>query len=562
MLQSEALNILKLGHNVFLTGAAGAGKTYLLNQYIAYLKDFGVRVAITASTGIAATHLNGQTIHSFAGFGIRESISGKELKELATKDKIKRNFKKTDVLIIDEVSMLHPYQLDIVDGLARQIRDPFQPFGGIQVVLCGDFFQLPPVSHKKIDPDSPQFAYECSAWQNADFKVCYLTQQHRQQNDPLLDVLNAIRSGDKGEAAKAPLRLRYRRDPEISGQATRLFVRNVNVDALNAKELDKFVSEPKVFKMRQTGFSKLTNALKKNCLAQEELVLKVGAEVMFIKNSPEGEYVNGTRGRVVGFNDYNGLPIVKTTIGKTITASESEWVLEENGVVRAKLIQIPLRLAWAVTIHKSQGMTLDSAEIDLSDAFEAGMGYVALSRVRTLGGIKLMGLNETALSVNPKILDFDSELHQLSNQAVQLIADLPDKEIQQAQQEILANRFKGSVQKGKELKDRQASKGKSKKSKTPTQEFTLELVKDKKSLEQIAKERGLTKSTIVNHLEKLKSADKLPDILHLMPPAKDRKVILAEFAKSDDGKLVPIFKKLKGKYDFDMLRLVRLLIEN
>lgn len=556
MTQAEALNILKLGHNVFLTGAAGAGKTYLLNQYIDYLKEFGVGVAITASTGIAATHLNGQTIHSFAGFGIRESVSDKELKELAAKDKVKRNFQKTDVLVIDEVSMLHPYQLDIVDSLAREIRDPFQPFGGIQIVLCGDFFQLPPVSRKKLDASAPQFAYESTAWKNADFKICYLTQQHRQQNDPLLDVLNAIRRGEKGEPAKAPLRLRYRRDPAISGQATRLFVRNVNVDALNAKELDKFVSEPKVFKMRQTGISKLAEALKKNCLAQEELVLKVGAEVMFIQNAQDNEYVNGTRGRVIGFDDYSDLPIVKTNTGKTIIARESEWALEENGTVRAKLIQIPLRLAWAITIHKSQGMTLDSAEIDLSDAFEPGMGYVALSRVRTLDGIKLMGLNEVALSVNPKILSFDNELRSFSGKAVEGLANLSVKEIEEAQQATLTQRFKGSAEKGKELKQR------SEEVKTPTHEQTLKLVEKKKPLKQIAKQRGLTQPTIISHLEKLKSLGKLPDVLYLMPPTKERNVILAELAKPNDGKLTPIFKKLKGKYDFDTLRLVRLLVEN
>src|SRR4029079_6580005 len=184
MQQNEAFNLLKMGKNIFLTGAAGAGKTFLLNQYINYLKEHNVAVAITASTGIAATHLQGTTIHSWSGIGVKDNITTKDLEKLP--DRIKRNYKKTKVLIIDEISMLHKHQLDMVDTIARHIRNSDQPFGGIQVILCGDFFQLPPVSSSSFTEDI-RFAFESPVWKSGNFNVCYLQEQHRQGNDMLLD---------------------------------------------------------------------------------------------------------------------------------------------------------------------------------------------------------------------------------------------------------------------------------------------------------------------------------------------------------------------------------------
>ncbi len=194
MNQEDAFHFLKMGSNVFLTGAAGSGKTYLLNRFIHHLRKHEVHVAVTASTGIAATHLNGSTLHSWSGIGVSESLSDGEIEALLTKKHIKNHYKKAKVLIIDEISMLHPYQLDLTDRIARTALDPEQPFGGMQVVVCGDFFQLPPVSssHPIVEP---QFVFESRAWNDAHFRVCYLHEQHRQENDPLLVILNDIRNG-------------------------------------------------------------------------------------------------------------------------------------------------------------------------------------------------------------------------------------------------------------------------------------------------------------------------------------------------------------------------------
>lgn len=560
MIQKEAMELLKLGHNVFLTGAAGSGKTYVLNEYIMHLRAHDVRVAVTASTGIAATHLGGQTIHSWSGIGIREGCSDEDIDAIAKKDRIRRAISSTHVLVIDEVSMLHAHQLDLVDRIARRVRDEEKPFGGMQVILCGDFFQLPPVSSRS---GQGVFAYECAAWNDGGFQVCYLHEQFRQGDDRLLDVLNMIRSGTVGEATKIPLRERYKKEP-ASGKPTRLYTHNVNVDAINNAELEKLDGQEKTFRMETRGFKTFVEGLKRSCLAPETLHLKVGAEVMFVKNDVEGTYVNGTRGIVQAF-DKEGFPVVRTLDGDTIVTYPEEWRLEDDGAVRASLSQIPLRLAWAITIHKSQGMTLDAAEVDLSNAFEPGMGYVALSRIRSLAGLKLMGLNETALAVHPKILAHDGKFRAWSDEAAKVLASYSHEEKEKHHEDVLFKRFGGvrervdGVSSNKKRKTLRQAQGKAKE---PTHEITRALLEKKLALEEIADERGITSTTVISHIEKLAGLDRLPDIDHLKPPQADFDAIVAEFKKSEDGKLTPIFKKFDGVYPFDMLRLVRVFVGN
>jgi ATP-dependent DNA helicase PIF1 len=560
MRQDEAFDLLKMGKNIFLTGAAGSGKTYLLNKYINYLKENNVGVAVTASTGIAATHLQGTTIHSWSGIGIKDTITKQDLEKLLKAHRIKRNYKQTKVLIIDEISMLHKHQLDMVNAIACYMLDSDKAFGGIQVVLCGDFFQLPPVS-SGYSSEEKLFAFEASVWKEADFHVCYLDEQHRQGNDPLLAVLNDIRSGTAGEHTKVPLRTRYKKEPQGATKATKLYSRNINVDAINECELENLHGQERIFTMETNGFSALADGLKKSCLALERLKLKIGAEVMFIKNDTAGRYVNGTRGVVVGFDkSTDGWPIVKTYDNEIITACQEEWKYEDNGIVRATIMQVPLRLAWAITIHKSQGMTLDAAEIDLGDAFEPGMGYVALSRVRSLNGLKLMNLNEMALTVHPKILEQDKIFKDSSTAVVKYLQALPEKEKEQHHGKTLIARFSAGKQKVIRKKTRD---------KIPTHITTLEMLKEKLSIESIAAKRELSIGTIITHIEKLKSLKKIDSSLDdsLMAnlkssiPKDDFDVICAELEQSEDGKIKPIYDKFDGKYSYAKIQLVRLFNE-
>ena len=420
MKQKTALDILKLGHNVFLTGPAGSGKTYLLKQYIEYLKKNNIGVAVTASTGIAATHMSGQTIHSWSGMGISDTFNEEDYTKLKKRHYHQQKFKNAKVLIIDEVSMLHAHQLDIVNAICKKFKEPFSPFGGLQVILCGDFFQLPPVA--KYGQEA-HFVIESETWEEMDPKICYLEEQHRQEDRQMLKVLSDIRTRSCNEKTLEIICSRENKAIKSGITPTRLFTHNVNVDAINELELKKIKEKPSMFLMTSSGNEHLVGSVKKGCLAPEMLVLKKGAVVMFVKNNFERGYVNGTLGKVTGF-DVNGMPIVKTVSGRTIVATPEKWSIEDGDDDLASVTQVPLRLAWAITVHKSQGMTLDAVEMDLSKSFEYGMGYVALSRVRTLDGIKLLGINDVALKVNPKVYELDKILEEMSHANANVVAKM------------------------------------------------------------------------------------------------------------------------------------------
>ncbi len=433
MKQKTALDILKLGHNVFLTGAAGSGKTYLLKQYIDYLKKNSIGVAITASTGIAATHMNGQTIHSWSGMGIGDTFTEDDYTKLKKRHYHKNRFDSVKVLIIDEVSMLHAHQLDIVNTICKKFKEPFSPFGGLQVILCGDFFQLPPVT--KYGQEA-HFVVESAAWEEMNPTVCYLEEQHRQEDKQMLKILNDIRARSCSEETVDLICSRQNKSIKKDITPTKLYTHNVNVDVINNLELAKIKEESKTFLMKTAGNEFVAASIMKGCLAPEKLILKEGAVVMFVKNNFERGYVNGTLGKVTGF-DLGGMPIVKTLAGRTIVATPEKWSIEEDEKSLASISQVPLRLAWAITIHKSQGMTLDMVEMDLSKSFEYGMGYVALSRVRTLDGIKLLGINDIALEVNPRVYEFDKVLKDLSVDSVGKVAKLGVIKKKRMQREFL-----------------------------------------------------------------------------------------------------------------------------
>jgi ATP-dependent exoDNAse (exonuclease V) alpha subunit len=412
------------GESVFLTGPPGAGKTYVLNDFIRRATRAGKVVAVTASTGIAATHIGGTTIHSWSGLGIREHLTDWDRQWLRSNDRLRKRYNATDVLVIDEISMLHGARLDMVNQACKILRESDEPFGGLQVILVGDLFQLPPVTRGSEILD---FAHTSAAWQELNPRICYITEQHRQAGDDLLTLLEAMRTGEIEQALIDTLLERVGRRPAEGEAVTRLYAHNIDVDTINNRNLATIQSETHAFNMQTKGQAAKVEQLIKSVLAPEVLELKRGAEVMFVANNFQAGFVNGSRGRVTGFDD--GLPMVSLVgNGKSIRVEPHSWKLVEDDKTKAEAVQLPLRLAWAITIHKSQGMSLDAAEIDLSKSFTPGMGYVALSRVRSLNGIYLSGINQMALQLHPDIFEFDRALQQASHELAGVTTDAPDEQ--------------------------------------------------------------------------------------------------------------------------------------
>ncbi len=436
MTQAEALIILKTGANVFLTGEPGSGKTFVTNEYVRYLKSAKVEVAVTASTGIAATHLGGMTLHSWSGIGIKKNLTNYDIDRIASNERIEKRISRTKVLVIDEISMLDGETLWSVDKVCQEIKRNEKPFGGMQIILVGDFFQLPPVSRQ--GEKVPQFAFLSAVWSQAKPVICYLSEQHRQEDDVFLEILSALRKNKISTEHCSHLQKRCQILPEVDAKKiTKLFSHNEDVDRINQVELEKILGKTENFQMSSSGKESLVEQLKRGCLSPENLMLKKDAVVMFTKNSSTGAYVNGTLGTVIGFSAQGGPasggevgnPIVKTKSGRIINTEKMDWSIEENNKILAKISQIPLRLAWAMTVHKSQGMSLDSAYMDLRHTFVEGQGYVALSRVKTLSGLYLAGWNKMALKVHREVLACDGEFRIQSTEAREVFGKLAQEEI-------------------------------------------------------------------------------------------------------------------------------------
>jgi len=405
MTQSQAIELMLQGSNIFLTGAPGSGKSYVIDQFVRQVRTKNRVVALTATTGIAASLIEGITIHSWSGLGINRELSSSLLAELLANNLLVERLKITEILIIDEISMLDGQMLDNLNLLLKRARDSKKPFGGLQVILSGDFFQLPPVSSGLLS-----YGFDSSSWSELELVICYLTDRHRQVNDELYAILSAMR---EKRLNRSHLDLLMARQNLVHSECTRLMTHNIDVDAINSARLAKIKGKERRYQLMVIGQTNEAQKLIKSILAPEELVLKIGAQVMFVANDFSLGFANGTQGKVVAFK--GGFPVVEIdSSGSQIKVEPHSWKYVLDNKVVAEILQLPLRLAWAITIHKSQGMSLDEADIDLTRSFTYGMGYVALSRLRSYEGLYLRGINSRSLQLDTKIYDFDQQLRTAS----------------------------------------------------------------------------------------------------------------------------------------------------
>lgn len=557
MIQSKALSILKTGGSVFLTGEPGSGKTYILNRYIEYLRTKGIEPAITASTGIAATHIGGMTIHSWCGIGIKTKLDKNDLNKITSSQYIVRRILKTKILIIEEISMLTDETLSMVDMVYRAIKQNQRPFGGMQVILSGDFFQLPPVVKKEIENSQTtiiqkpldHFAYNSLVWKLLNPTICYITEQFRQEDKNFLDLLSAIRKNNINEEHLSHIKTRKVISKTIPNNIPKLYSHNADVDRINNEILSKLSGEEHVYELFSQGPDALVSALKKGCLSPETLCLKVGAAVMFTKNNQKEKFVNGTLGVVEKFDKLSGNPIVKLRSGRRIEVEPMDWTIDENGKIKAKISQLPLRLAWAITIHKSQGMSLEEVVMDLSDVFEFGQGYVALSRIRKLTGLYILGWNDQTFQVNPKILAKDTEFRSASSDTEIKFSKIPIFELQKKQDDFI----KACGGKQKSIKSNN------------TLEETLILWNQGKNIHEIAKIRKFKQGTILDHIERLVSKDKInrTDLSRILTKSLTGSLlnIHETFRRLATDKLSPVYEEYKGIFSYEELRIARLLLK-
>jgi len=387
--------------------------------------------------------------------------------------------------------------------------------------------------------------------------VCYLSEQHRQEDAIFLGLLSRVRSGAADARTHELLSARRTSDAQAPKELPRLFSHNVDVDRVNEERLTAIPGKARRFTMTARGPDVLTAALKRGCLSPETLSLKTGARVIFTKNKPDGSFVNGTLGEVEGFTD-GGAPVVRTFNGRRIRAEPMEWTITDGMRVLAKIEQVPLRLAWAITVHKSQGMTLDAAVMDLSDAFEYGQGYVALSRVRALSGLHLLGLNDRALEIHPEVSDADRDFKLRSAEARKTFEPMSD-----AEQKLLAQNFIRIA--GGEPGGGVSPKTKNIEPRGSTLDATLALLQKGKTIPEIATMRALAKSTILSHVSELHAAGRIgrAEVERIAPTHLKKMLpkIHAVFRELGGERLTPVFEKLRGVYSYDDLRLARMLME-
>jgi ATP-dependent DNA helicase PIF1 len=427
--QQSAISAIRRGRNVMITGPGGTGKTTIINHLFTIMDPVRY-LGITAMTGAAAVLIGGTTLHSYLGIGLGKDSEDDLVKKINNREKLKRKWRDTNILVVDEVSMLPADLFDKLNRIAKRVRKRSEPFGGMQLVFGGDFLQLPCIKG--------DFCFESKAWHECRFDIFYLTKIMRQADKQFQACLNRARFGEMTEEdfeyvtqSILPEGKALKEKNGVEIKPTRILCENVDVNEINQTKLEQLPAEEiheykyKIeynldnyeTRVHQFMFKDIT----KLCNAQPKLCLSVGAQVMLLVNKDVKQgLVNGSRGVVTRFIEYKTLnskgdekihyrPVVRFGNGE-IVIDRHGYEVKDGKYLVATIFQIPLKLAYAVTVHKSQGMTLDSAIINLKGVFEYGQAYVALSRVKDVNNLFLKNVTKSAFKAHPKALEFYRQL--------------------------------------------------------------------------------------------------------------------------------------------------------
>ena len=431
--QQGAISAIKRGRNVMITGPGGTGKTTIINHLFTIkdvLMDPVRDLGVTAMTGAAAVLIGGTTLHSYLGIGLGKDSEDDLVKKINGREKLKRKWLDTNTLVVDEVSMLPADLFDKLNGIAKRVRNRSEPFGGIQLVFGGDFLQLPCIKG--------DFCFESKAWKECKFEIFHLTTIMRQADMQFQACLNRARFGEMTNEDFEYITQSVPTKEKITSmeiKPTRILCENVDVNNINQTKLEQLPAEEihkYKYKIEYNNYEPRVNQymfkdVTKLCNAQPKLNLSVGAQVMLLVNiDVKRGLVNGSRGVVTRFLEYKTLnskgeekiqyrPIVRFGNAETeIVVHRHGYEIKDGKDLIATIYQIPLKLAYAVTVHKSQGMTLDSAIINLKGVFEYGQAYVALSRVKDVNNLFLKNVTKATFKAHPKALEFYRQLEEVS----------------------------------------------------------------------------------------------------------------------------------------------------
>lgn len=555
----------KTDMSLFLTGKAGTGKTTFLREVVRYTKK---KCIVLAPTGIAAVNAGAMTIHSFFQFGLGPFVQG----VIEPKSDFRINKSKLELirhlqlLIIDEVSMVRADLMDHIDVELRRIRRNSNPFGGVQLLMIGDLQQLPPIAHGGEDELLRQYYktlyfFSSAALKSMKYSCIELKNVYRQTDRHFIDILNHARDCTLTSQDVSDLNARYIPgfSPKPEDGYIRLMTHNRQVDYVNETELEKLDSKPYTFVAAVTG-----TFPEESYPTADSLTLKKGAQVMFIKNDPERRFINGTLGEVKSI-DKNSIAVRLAESGTVIDVEPMEWQNiryqfdEESKEISSKQIgrfkQYPLKAAWAITVHKSQGLTFDKAIIDVHAAFSPGQAYVALSRCRTLDGLVLS--SPVSASVFMRDNAVDAYMNYISRPVEELAFSScyeyfeyekkPEPEVVAPVKKVKVNKEKPKKVKKEELRDDTGKK-------LNTFEYSYWLYNQGNTVEQIAEKRGLNQSTIEGHLARYVASGDI-DVHEFVDGDTLQKVEAYCMEHPEEKALKPIFEHFDAKIPYSVLRM-------
>ena len=528
--QTKGLDVLERQGNVFLTGAAGTGKSFLLQRYLAGRPSESF--PIVASTGAAAVLIGGRTFHSFFGLGILEGGHDATVVRALRSGKLVNRLNRACCVIIDEVSMLSGTTLKAAETVARRARGRHEPWGGLRIIAVGDFAQLPPVTP---DNKGKDWAFLHHVWQESDFQPALLSTVMRTQDIEFLTILNFVREGIVNDAVCEFLNRRIAASTDHA-EGTRLYPHRAQAESYNLRRLEAISRPLHSFQTQYVGKEKFIEAAKKVVPIPETLLLKEGALIMMRKNDITGglHYVNGSLGYIEDIAD-DSLAI-KLFSGEEIDVGKAKFsYLDGDGIEVIAAWNFPVTLAWATTIHKAQGASLDRMIVDLHALWEPGQAYVALSRVRSGSGLMIERWSPISILAEPLVTEFYNTLAEQAQKYVPRPLYVPPRLKQEPSNEKQKVGF---------VRQQRAQR-------------IARLIKEKVSLANIAEQCGVKPERIVLYIEKLLASGTKFDLQYLTSDIPEQQKIIDAFENCGHDLLKPVFDALGGKVPYDTLRLIR-----